>query len=163
PADRGRVEKMTLRIVVLRDIHGTMHIVPNGEIKRVSNLTRSFSRAVIEIGVGYAEDADRVMEIMRSVGRELWLEPQWRPLLTEEPVVPGIESFGDTSVNFRMLATTLPLKQWDVGRGLRPAPERRLRIGGIRDPLSSGAGRGRNSPRQAFWGARRFPTPASRQ
>jgi moderate conductance mechanosensitive channel len=85
----GRVERMTLRIVVLRDVHGTVHIVPNGEIKRVSNLTRSFSRAVLEIGVAYKEDVDHVMDVMRDVGEELWDDPEWRPLLIEEPPCPA--------------------------------------------------------------------------
>ena len=122
----GRVEKMTLRIVVMRDVQGVVHIMPNGEITRVSNLTRAFSRAVLDIGVSYREDGDRVMEVMRDVGRQLWEDPDWRPLLVEEPVVPGIESFGESSVNIRMMATTLPLKQWDVARELRRRIKRRF-------------------------------------
>jgi moderate conductance mechanosensitive channel len=131
----GKVERMTLRIVVMRDVQGTVHIVPNGEIKSVSNLTRAFARAVLEIGVAYREDADRVMEVMRDVGLELWREPDWRPLLIEEPTVPGIESFGDSSVNIRMVATTLPLKQWDVARELRRRLKRRFDQEGIEIPF----------------------------
>ena len=122
----GRVEKMTLRIVVMRDVHGVVHVVPNGEITQVSNLTRAFSRAVFEVGVAYKEDADRVMEVLRDIGREMWEDPEWRPLLTEEITVPGIESFGDSSVNIRVMATTVPLKQWDVARELRRRIKRRF-------------------------------------
>jgi moderate conductance mechanosensitive channel len=122
----GRVEKMTLRIVVMRDIRGALHVVPNGEITRVSNLTRAYARAVLEIRVSYREDIDRVMEVMRDVGRGLWVDPEWRPLLSEEPTVPGIESFGESSVNVRMMATTLPLKQWEVARELRRRIKRRF-------------------------------------
>lgn len=131
----GRVEKMTLRVVVMRDVQGVVHIVPNGEILRVSNLTRAFSRAVLEIGVAYKEDADHVMDVMRDVGRRLWEDPEWKPLLTEEPSVPGIESFGDSSVNIRMIATTLPLKQWDVARELRRRLKRRFDQDGIEIPF----------------------------
>ncbi|HUE96640.1 MAG TPA: mechanosensitive ion channel domain-containing protein [Longimicrobiaceae bacterium] len=131
----GRVERMTLRIVVMRDVHGVVHIVPNGEIKRVSNLTRAFSRAVLEIGVAYKEDTDRVMEVMREIGRGLWQDPDWQPLLIEEPAVPGIESFGDSSVNIRMMATTLPLKQWEVARELRRRIKRRFDEEGIEIPF----------------------------
>ncbi|HEX2094271.1 MAG TPA: mechanosensitive ion channel domain-containing protein, partial [Longimicrobiaceae bacterium] len=131
----GVVERMTLRVVVLRDVQGVVHIVPNGEIKRVSNLTRSFSRAVFEVGVDYNEDADRVMEVMREVGREMWEDPQWRPMLTEEITVPGIESFGESSVNIRIMATTVPMKQWDVARELRRRIKRRFDAEGISIPF----------------------------
>lgn len=115
----GAVERMTLRVVVLRDTYGVVHVVPNGEIKKVSNLTRTWSRVVLDVGVAYKEDPDRVIAVLRDVGRELWEDEQWRPLLVEQPEVPGIESFGDSSVNVRMMAKTLPLKQWDVARELR--------------------------------------------
>lgn len=139
----GKVEKVTLRIVVMRDLHGVVHIVPNGEIKRVSNLTRAFSRAVVEIGVAYKEDADRVMAVMREICAELYADPAWSPLLIEEPVVPGIESFGDSSVNIRLMATTLPLKQWDVARELRLRLKRRFDAEGIEIPYPH---------RTLFWG-----------
>ncbi|HEX6750554.1 MAG TPA: mechanosensitive ion channel domain-containing protein [Longimicrobium sp.] len=122
----GAVERMTLRVVVLRDVHGVVHIVPNGEIKKVSNLTRTWSRVVLDVGVAYKEDVDRVMEVMRSVGGELWDDDQWRPLLVEPVEVPGVESFGESSVTIRMMAKTLPLKQWDVARELRRRLKRRF-------------------------------------
>jgi small conductance mechanosensitive channel len=115
----GSVERMTLRVVVLRDVHGVVHIVPNGEIKKVSNLTRGWARVVLDVGVAYKEDPDRVMEVMRDEGRKLWEDPQWRPLMLEEAQVPGIESFGESGVNIRMWLKVLPLKQWDVARELR--------------------------------------------
>jgi moderate conductance mechanosensitive channel len=155
----GRVEKMTLRIVVLRDVHGTVHVVPNGEIKQVSNMTRSFSRAVFEIGVSYREDIDRVIAVMRDVGREMWEDPAWRPLLTEEIVVPGVESFGPSSVDIRIMATTIPMKQWDVARELRlrlkkrfdreritiPFPHQTLYWGEGQNPREEGRGKGGES------------------
>ena len=115
----GAVESMTLRVVVLRDVHGVVHIVPNGEIKKVSNLTRTWSRVVLDVGVAYREDTDRVSEVMRRVGRELWDDAEWRPLLVEPVEVPGIEAFGESAVTLRMTVKTLPLKQWDVARELR--------------------------------------------
>jgi small-conductance mechanosensitive channel len=130
----GTVEKMTLRIVTMRDVQGVVHIVPNGEITRVSNLTRAFSRALVEIGVAYKEDVDYVMDTMRSVGRELYADPAWKPLMIEEPTVPGIESFGDSAVVVRMLATTLPLKQWEVARELRRRLKNRFDELGIEIP-----------------------------
>jgi small conductance mechanosensitive channel len=122
----GTVERMTLRVVVLRDVHGVVHIVPNGEIKKVSNLTRTWARVVLDVGVAYKEDTDRVVEVMRDVGRELWDDEQWRPLLVEPVEVPGIEAFGESAVTIRMMAKTLPLKQWDVARELRRRLKRRF-------------------------------------
>lgn len=115
----GAVEQMTLRIVVLRDVHGVVHIVPNGQITKVSNLTRSWARVVLEVGVAYKEDPERVMEVLRDVGRELYEDPDWKPLLLEPVEVPGIEMFADSAVNIRVTVKTLPLKQWDVARELR--------------------------------------------
>ena len=127
----GAVERMTLRVVVLRDVHGVVHIVPNGEIKRVSNLTRTWARAVLDVGVAYKEDADRVMEVLREVGRGLQEDPEWKHFLVEEVTVPGIESFGESSVNIRVMAKTVPLKQWDVARELRRRIKRRFDEDGI--------------------------------
>jgi moderate conductance mechanosensitive channel len=139
----GMVERMTLRIVVLRDVHGVVHIIPNGEIKRVSNMTRSWSRAVVEVGVAYREDADRVMEVMREIGLEMWQEPRWAEFIVEEPTVPGIEAFGDSAVTIRMMAKTLPLKQWDVSRELRRRIKSRFDAEGIQIPFPH---------RTIFWG-----------
>ncbi len=120
----GGVERMTLRVVVLRDVHGVVHIVPNGEIKTVSNLTREWARVVLDVIVELKEDPDEVMKVMRDEGRKLYEDPQWRPLVLEEVQVPGVESFGEKGITIRMSMKTLPLKQWDVARELR----RRLKL-----------------------------------
>jgi moderate conductance mechanosensitive channel len=142
----GVVERMTLRVTVLRDVHGVVHVIPNGEIKRVSNMTRSWSRAVLEIGVAYKENVDRVIAVMKEVGTELWEDPDWKPLLIEELTVPGIESFGESSVNIRIMAKTIPLKQWDVARELRRRIKNRFDQEGIEIPYPH---------RTVFWGADR--------
>ena len=131
----GKVERITLRVVVLRDVHGVVHVIPNGEIKVVSNLTRSWSRVVLDVGVAYKEDVDRVMTVMREVGGELWSDPDWRPFLLEEVTVPGVEAFGESSVNIRTMATVVPLKQWDVARELRRRLKQRFDREGIEIPF----------------------------
>lgn len=131
----GTVEKMTLRVVTLRDVHGVVHMVPNGQITKVSNLTRSWARVVLEVGVAYRENPDRVMEVLRDVGRELYEDPDWRPLLLEPVEVPGIEMFGDSAVNIRVTVKTLPLKQWDVARELRRRIKLRFDHEGIEIPF----------------------------
>ena len=131
----GAVEKMTLRVVVLRDVHGVVHIVPNGQITKVSNLTRSWARVVLDVGVAYKEDPDRVMEVLRSIGAELYEDPLWKPLLVDAVEVPGIEAFGDSAVNIRVMVKVLPLKQWDVGRELRRRIKLRFDQEGIEIPF----------------------------
>jgi small-conductance mechanosensitive channel len=131
----GTVEKMTLRVVVLRDVHGVVHIVPNGEIKKVSNLTRTWSRVVLDVGVSYRADPDRVIDVLRDVGRELYEDEKWRPLLIDPVEVPGIEAFGDSAVTLRVMAKTLPLKQWEVARELRRRIKYRFDREGIEIPF----------------------------
>lgn len=131
----GAVEKITLRTTVLRDVEGVVHIIPNGEITRVSNLTKSWSRAVLNIGVAYKEDVDRVMDVLRDLAQEFYADPEWRALLLEEPLVPGVESFGDSAVVIRVSAKTLPLKQWDVARELRRRIKKRFDHEGIEIPF----------------------------
>jgi small conductance mechanosensitive channel len=130
----GTVEKMTLRVVVLRDVHGAVHIVPNGQITKVSNLTRSWSRAVLDVAVSHSEDPDRVIAVLREVGEELYADAEWKPLLVEEVQVPGIENLTDTAVTIRVMAKTLPLKQWDVARELRRRIKLRFDRDGIEIP-----------------------------
>jgi len=130
----GAVEKITLRTTVLRDIRGAVHIIPNGEITRVTNLTKAWSRAVLDIGVSYREDVDHVIAVLREEGERLHLDPEWRPLLLDPPEVPGVESFADAAVVIRMLARTLPEKQWDVARELRRRIKIRFAAEGIEIP-----------------------------
>jgi small-conductance mechanosensitive channel len=115
----GLVEKITLRTTTLRDLHGVVHTIPNGSITSVSNLTKAWSRAVLDIGVAYREDIDQVIGVLRELGQEFHADPQWGELLLDPPEVLGVESFGDSAVVIRMVAKTLPLKQWDVARELR--------------------------------------------
>lgn len=131
----GLVERITLRTTVLRDVFGVVHVIPNGEITKVSNLTKSWSRAVLDIGVAYREDVDRVIALMKQIGAEFLADPEWGPLLLEEPTVPGVENLGDSAVVIRMMAKTLPLKQWDVARELRRRIKNRFDREGIEIPF----------------------------
>ncbi len=115
----GVVERLTLRVVTLRDVRGVVHIIPNGSITRVSNKTRGWSRAVLDISVAYREDVDRVIAVMREVAGELWRDEEWKARLVEEPGIWGVEALGDSSVDIRLVATTQPGKQWEVAREVR--------------------------------------------
>jgi moderate conductance mechanosensitive channel len=144
----GLVEKITLRTTILRDVEGRVHIVPNGEITRVTNMTKAWSRAVLNVGVAYREDSDRVMDVLRDLLHDFHQDPEWGPLLLEEPVVPGIESFDDSAVTIRIMAKTLPLKQWDVARELRRRIKKRFDADGIEIPFPH---------RTFYWGDGQMP------
>jgi small-conductance mechanosensitive channel len=115
----GTVEKSTLRVTVLRDIEGKVHYVPNGQINLVSNLTKEWSRAVLEIGVAYKENVDQVMEHLLQLGREMADDPQWSPKLLAPLEVLGVDNFADSAVVIKVMFTTQPQTQWAVGREFR--------------------------------------------
>jgi small conductance mechanosensitive channel len=120
----GVVEKMTLRVVVLRDLKGVMHVIPNSEIKVVSNMTRGWSRAVVDVGVGYAEDVDRALAVVRDEAAQFSSDKDWVAQLDGPIEVPGIESLGDSAMVIRSLIKTQPGSQWNVAREFR----RRVKI-----------------------------------
>ncbi len=131
----GLVEKVTLRTTVLRDEFGTVHTIPNGQITKVSNLTKSWSRAIVDVSVDYKENIDRVVALLRDVGADLAADKGWGQLLLGEPEVPGVEKLGDSGMVFRVMVKTLPLKQWDVARELRRRIKQRFEREAIRIPF----------------------------
>ena len=130
----GQVEQVTLRLTIIRDLQGAVHFIPNGEIKVVSNLTKEWSRAVLEIGVGYGEDVDRVIAVLSQVGRSMTEDEVFGKLLVEPPQVLGVEALAESQVTIRVLAKTFPLKQWEVARELRRRIKVRFDQEGIQTP-----------------------------
>jgi moderate conductance mechanosensitive channel len=138
----GVVEKMTLRVVVLRDGEGVMHVVPNGEIKVVSNKTRGWSRAVVDVGVPYEENVDRALEVLRGEAAQFSTDKAWGTQLDGPVEVLGVESLSDSAVVLRTLLRTQPGSQWSVAREFRrriknrfdketldiPYPQRRVHV-----------------------------------
>jgi small-conductance mechanosensitive channel len=131
----GSVEKMTLRVVMLRDLEGTMHVVPNGQITTVSNRTRGWSRAVLDIGVGYASDVDQALETLRNEARAFADDSAWSYKLDGPPEVVGVQGLGDNAVTIRVMLRTRPGMQWEVGREFRRRAKNRLDREGIEIPF----------------------------
>jgi small conductance mechanosensitive channel len=115
----GLVEKITLRATTLRDLEGRVHIIPNGSIEVVTNMTKEWSRFLIDVGVAYKEDVDYVMEVLAEVGEGMEKDAEYGRLILEPLAILGVDSFGDSSVNIRVMFTTQPLQQWKVGREFR--------------------------------------------
>jgi small conductance mechanosensitive channel len=120
----GLVEAIRLRTIALRSFDGTVHVIPNGVITELSNMTKDFSFAVLDIGVPYDVNVDSVVEVMHTVAKELRSDPVLGPNIVEPLDVSGIEAFGDTSVLIRARLKTVPIQQWTVAREFR----RRLKI-----------------------------------
>ena len=115
----GLVEAINLRTTVLRDLKGVVHVFPNGSIERLSNMTKDFSYAVLDVGVAYKEDTDAVVGVLREVGADLRGDAGFAPWILEPLEVLGLDAFGDSQVTIKIRMRTLPLKQWAVGRELR--------------------------------------------
>jgi moderate conductance mechanosensitive channel len=115
----GTIEEVALRTTRVRTLNGEVVIVPNGEIVQVTNLSRDWARAVVDVPLPVEVDVLRASELLRKVGEEAFDDEALRPLLLDPPTVMGVESFEVGQVNLRMVARTLPGKQFEVGRELR--------------------------------------------
>ncbi|TFV48963.1 mechanosensitive ion channel family protein [Blastococcus sp. TF02A_35] len=135
-AATGTVEDVTLRVTRVRSPNGEVVTVPNGQIVKVVNLSRDWARAVVDVPVPSTVDVNRVNEILREVGREAFRDPAMRPLLLDPPTVMGVESLGLDEVNVRVVARTLPGKQFEVGRDLRARVVLAFRNQGMQVPAS---------------------------
>jgi moderate conductance mechanosensitive channel len=131
----GVVEKITLRMTVLRDLEGIVHFVPHGSITRVSNLTHGWSRAVVEVNISYKENPDYVMSVLIDVANELRRDPVFGPLILDEPEMLGLDRFGDYAVVLKFVLKTHPLKRWPVRRELLLRIKRRFDELGIEIPF----------------------------
>ena len=118
-AAEGTIEDVTLRVTRLRSANGEVITLPNGQIVKVTNLSRDWARAVVDVPVPTSMDVSRVNEILKQVGAEAFRDTRLRPLLLDPPSVMGVETIDLEQVNVRMVARTLPGKQFDVGRELR--------------------------------------------
>jgi moderate conductance mechanosensitive channel len=138
----GVVEKMTLRVVVLRDLEGAMHIIPNGELKVVTNRTRGWARSVVDVGVPYDVNLDRAIGVVQDEAAQFSNDPVWSIQLDGPLEVLGVESLADSAIVIRTLIKTQPGSQWNAGREFRrrlvlrferegiqiPVPERRVHL-----------------------------------
>jgi small conductance mechanosensitive channel len=113
----GLVEDVTLRHIRLRDGDGYVHFVPNGEIKVLSNRTRGFARAVVDVGVGYGVDIDQALAVMREVGRAMRADAQWKSRVADEIEVLGVEKLDNSAVVLRVQLKVVPaVEQQNVKR-----------------------------------------------
>jgi len=136
----GTVEDVTLRVTTVRTADGEVVITPNGQIGQVTNLSRGWARAVLDVPVPASADVNQVSELLRQIGEAAYADPELSPLLLDPPAVMGVQSIDMTQFQVRVVARTLPGKQFDVGRALRARiAAGLLREGIILSPTLEGA------------------------
>ncbi|MBV8930712.1 MAG: mechanosensitive ion channel [Mycobacteriaceae bacterium] len=134
---RGTVEDVTLRITKLRSSEGEMFTIPNGQIVKSVNLSKDWARAVVDIPVPVAADLNRVNDLLHEVCHNAMRNDDLRQLLLDEPALMGVESIERDTVTLRMVARTLPGKQFEVGRKIRVLVVAALARAGIVTPTDS--------------------------
>jgi small conductance mechanosensitive channel len=131
----GTVERMSMRMTVLRDLEGAAHFIPNGQIRQVTNRTHAWSQALFNIGVSYQENVDRVMEVLMGVAREFCQDPEFGSLTIGEPRMLGVDDLGDAAFRVKFVIRTKADKMWTVRREMLHRIKNKFDDLGIRIPL----------------------------
>jgi len=127
----GLVEEINLRTTVLRSENGAVHVIPNGSIQKLSNLTRDFSYAVLTVTVDYGQDPDRVMETITELGAELRQEEAWQSIILQPLEMLGVDALDSSGIIVKFRIRTAPMKQWAVAREMNRRMKRRFQDAGI--------------------------------
>ena len=130
----GKVEAITLRTTVLRDLDGNRHHVPNGHGGVTTNLTSDFTRVVIDVPVSYDTDLDRAINVIGDVASAMSVEADWSPSFLDTPEMLGVQKLDASSVNLRLLVTTVGDDQWAVRRELLKRIKQQFDIESIEIP-----------------------------
>jgi len=146
----GLVEEVNLRAVKMRDLAGNVHVIPNSNIDMITNMTKEYSRYVLDLGVSYREDIDEVIEVVKEVAEELRADPNYGPNILEPLEVLGVDDFAESQVTIKFRITTKPIKQWEVGRELRRRIKKAFDAKGIEIPFPH---------RTIYFGDPKYTTP----
>jgi moderate conductance mechanosensitive channel len=131
----GIVEAVNLRTTKLRDVHGTLWHVPNGEVRRVGNKSQIWARVIIDADVAYDTDVDLASRIVKEVADEVWREQPPKATILEEPEVWGLERFGENAITIRLAAKVEPAEQWSTARIIRARLKKAFDAAGIEIPF----------------------------
>jgi small conductance mechanosensitive channel len=132
----GTVEELTLRVTKLRSQQGDLIVVPNSALRQVTNLSKDWSRVVIDIPIPVGEDLQQVIHLLGEVSTSMAAEDPWSEQIMGQPVVAGVETIEVGYVQLRLLVRTLPGRQFDVGRELRLRVLVALQQAGITTPAA---------------------------
>ncbi len=127
----GKVQELGLRTTKIHEWTGQIHIIPNGEIGKVTNYSRGEMLALVTIGIAYEEDIDEAIAVLKE---ESALASKELPAIVKEPVVQGVTDLADSSVDIRVICETIPGEQWAIERELRKRFKKALDSKGIEIP-----------------------------
>ena len=130
----GVVEHLSIRSIKLRALDGSLHIIPFSAVTNVTNQTRDFAFAVIDVNIDYREDTDKVAEALRDIAAEMRQDSRWRPVIRDDLDVMGVDKLGDSGVVMRVRLKTEPSQRWAVARELNRRIKRRFDELGIEIP-----------------------------
>lgn len=130
----GLVESLSVRTIRLRAEDGSVHVIPFSAVTTVTNLTRDYSRAVLEIGIGYDSDYEKACEIMQEVVRDMRADPQWKSIIQEDLELYGLDQFADSGIIIKGRIKCIPFGRWSVGREFRRRVKVRFEQSGIEIP-----------------------------
>jgi small-conductance mechanosensitive channel/predicted nucleic acid-binding Zn-ribbon protein len=131
----GQVERITLRMTVLRDANGVVHFIPNGQINCVSNETHGWSRAAFDIGVAYKENVDHCITVLSELAMNMRQDPVFGPMIIDEPTPPAVDQLADSSVVIKFFIKTRPHQQGTIRRELLRRIKNRFDALGIEMPF----------------------------
>jgi small-conductance mechanosensitive channel len=131
----GVVEQLSIRSIRLRALDGSVHIIPFSAVTTVTNMTRDFSQAVLDVSVAYHEDTDRVTEVLREIGAEMRDDPRWGAVIRDELEIMGVERLADSGVVIRARFKTEPMQRWNVQREFFRRMKKRFDELGIEIPF----------------------------
>ena len=131
----GTIERLTIRSVSLRDLHGAFHIIPFSSVDMVTNYMREFAFCVTDMGIAYREDIGEAKQAMFDGFEELRANPDWGPHILEDLQWFGLNSFGASEVVVRARIKTVPGQQWGIGRAYNEILKRIFDERGIEIPF----------------------------
>jgi small conductance mechanosensitive channel len=132
----GLVEDISLRMTTLRDLNGTVHHIPHGEITMVSNLSKSFARVNIDVGISYSSDIEHVIRVVDRVGLELSEDLDFKDSIITPPKFLRVNEFADSAIIIKILGDTKPLKQWEISGEFRKRLKKAFDKEGIEIPFN---------------------------
>ena len=131
----GGVEAVSLRTTVLRDLEGTAHVIPNGEIRTVSVLSKDWARAVSDVEIAQDVNLEIALELITKTATEFFNDPEWKDRFLEPPEVLGVQALTGVSVTLRTLFKVQPKEQWGVSREFKRRIKTAFDLAGLRGPM----------------------------
>jgi moderate conductance mechanosensitive channel len=131
----GGVEAVSLRTTVLRDLEGTAHVIPNGEIRTVSVLSKDWARAVSDVEIAQDVNLEIALELIRQTANDFFTDPEWKDKFLEPPEILGVQALTGVSVTLRTLFKVQPKTQWGVSREFKRRIKNAFDLAGLRGPM----------------------------